>query len=322
MGRLPDCQDVGPKGEVRRMAATGEPMEGFNANLVLVTGLSGAGKSQALRTLEDLGYYCVDNLPPALIPTFIQLSKQLEEPISKIAMGVDVRGGEFFEDLSGALETLSLDGLQPVILFLEADDDVLVRRYKETRRRHPLSPHGSTLEGIRDEREMLSDLRSKATLIIDTSNLSPTDLRKQLVEVFSKKVKFQKLLITIVTFGFKYGLPLDADLVFDVRFLPNPHYVADLKPLTGLDPKVSRYVMKSSLARAFFGRLTRFIDFLLPAYVEEGKSHLTIAIGCTGGKHRSVALGEALRAHLEANEHTVVVEHRDIERGNSGGTDN
>jgi len=296
-------------------------MEGFNANLVLITGLSGAGKSQALKTLEDLGYYCVDNLPPALIPTFIQLCKQLEEPISKIAMGVDVRGREFFEDLSGALETLSLDGVRPAILFLEADDDVLVRRYKETRRRHPLSPQGSTLEGIRDERDMLSDLRSRATLIIDTSNLSTSELRKQLIEVFSKKVKVQKLLITIVTFGFKYGLPLDADLVFDVRFLPNPHYVADLKPLTGLDPKVSRYVLKSALAKGFFSRLTRLVDFLLPAYVDEGKFHLTIAIGCTGGRHRSVALAEALRAHLEANEHTVVVEHRDIERGNSGGLD-
>lgn len=303
------------------MSDTGEPMEGFNANLVLITGLSGAGKSQALKTLEDLGYYCVDNLPPALIPTFIQLCKQLEEPISKIAMGVDVRGREFFEDLSGALETLSLDGVRPAILFLEADDDVLVRRYKETRRRHPLSPQGSTLEGIRDERDMLSDLRSRATLIIDTSNLSTSELRKQLIEVFSKKVKVQKLLITIVTFGFKYGLPLDADLVFDVRFLPNPHYVADLKPLTGLDPKVSRYVLKSALAKGFFSRLTRLVDFLLPAYVDEGKFHLTIAIGCTGGRHRSVALAEALRAHLEANEHTVVVEHRDIERGNSGGLD-
>lgn len=298
-----------------------EPMEGFNANLVLITGLSGAGKSQALRTLEDLGYYCVDNLPPALIPTFMQLCKKLEEPISKIAMGVDVRGREFFEDLSGVLETLSLEGVRPVILFLEADDDVLVRRYKETRRRHPLSPQGSTLEGIRDERDMLSDLRSRATLIIDTSNLTTSEFRKQLIEVFSKTVKLQKLLITIVTFGFKYGLPLDADLVFDVRFLPNPHYIAELRPLTGLDPKVSRYVLKPSLARGFFNRLTRFVDFLLPAYVDEGKSHLTIAIGCTGGRHRSVALGEALRVHLEANEHTVVVEHRDIERGDSGGPD-
>jgi UPF0042 nucleotide-binding protein len=300
---------------------TAEPIQGFNANLVLITGLSGAGKSQALKTLEDLGYYCVDNLPPALIPTFIQLCKQLEEPISKIAMGVDVRGREFFEDLSGALETLNLDGVKPAILFLEADDEALVRRYKETRRRHPLSPQGSTLEGIRYERDMLSDLRSRATLIIDTSNLSTSEFRKQLVEVFSKTVKFQKLLITIVTFGFKYGLPLDADLVFDVRFLPNPHYVSELKPLTGLDPKVSRYVLKPTLAKGFFNRLTKFVDFLLPNYVDEGKSHLTIAIGCTGGRHRSVALGEALRAHLESNEHTVVVEHRDIERAEAGGLD-
>lgn len=293
--------------------------EGFNANVVLITGLSGAGKSQAIRTLEDLGYFCVDNLPPALISTFMQLCKQLEEPISKIAMVVDVRGREFFEDLSDALEALETDGIKPAVLFLEANDEALVRRYKETRRRHPLSPQGSTLEVIREEREILSDLRAKATVIIDTSDLTTSEFRKQLVDVFSKTVKFEKLLITIVTFGFKYGLPLDADLVFDVRFLANPHYVAELRPLTGLDERVSKYVFKPTLARSFFNRLTKFIDFLLPNYVDEGKSHLTIAIGCTGGRHRSVALGEALRSHLETKEHTVVVEHRDIERRESGG---
>ena len=293
--------------------------EGFNANVVLITGLSGAGKSQAIRTLEDLGYFCVDNLPPALISTFMQLCKQLEEPISKIAMVVDVRGREFFEDLSDALEALETDGIKPAVLFLEANDEALVRRYKETRRRHPLSPQGSTLEVIREEREILSDLRAKATVIIDTSDLTTSEFRKQLVDVFSKTVKFEKLLITIVTFGFKYGLPLDADLVFDVRFLANPHYVAELRPLTGLDERVSKYVFKPTLARSFFNRLTKFIDFLLPNYVDEGKSHLTIAIGCTGGRHRSVALGEALRSHLETKENTVVVEHRDIERRESGG---
>ena len=249
----------------------------------------------------------------------MQLCKQLEEPISKIAMVVDVRGREFFEDLSDALEALETDGIKPAVLFLEANDEALVRRYKETRRRHPLSPQGSTLEVIREEREILSDLRAKATVIIDTSDLTTSEFRKQLVDVFSKTVKFEKLLITIVTFGFKYGLPLDADLVFDVRFLANPHYVAELRPLTGLDERVSKYVFKPTLARSFFNRLTKFIDFLLPNYVDEGKSHLTIAIGCTGGRHRSVALGEALRSHLETKEHTVVVEHRDIERRESGG---
>lgn len=295
--------------------------EGFNPNLVLITGLSGAGKSQAIRTLEDLGYFCVDNLPPALIPTFMQLCKQLEEPISKIAMGVDVRGREFFEDLADALKILENDGVRPAVLFLEAEDDVLVRRYKETRRRHPLSPQGGMLEVIRDEREILSDIRARATVIIDTSDLTTAEFRKQLIDVFSKTVKFEKLLITVVTFGFKYGLPLDADLVFDVRFLANPYYVTELKPLTGLDERVSQFMFKSTLARNFFSRLTKFIDFLLPNYVDEGKAHITIAIGCTGGRHRSVALGEALRGHLEDKEHTVVVEHRDIERGESGGLD-
>lgn len=298
-----------------------EARDRFNPNVVIVTGLSGAGKSQALRTLEDLGYFCVDNLPPALIPTFIQLCTQVREPISRIAMGVDVRGGEFFDDLSSALATISQAGTRPMVLFLEADDDILVRRYKETRRRHPLSPQGSTLEGIREERQMLSDLKAQASIIIDTSNLSTMEFRRQIVEVFSRNVKLEKLMVTIVTFGFKHGLPMDADLVFDVRFLPNPYYVADLKPLTGLDSRVSQYVFKSNLGKNFFLRLSRFVDFLLPHYVEEGKSHLTIAIGCTGGRHRSVAIGEALRAHLETKEHTVIVEHRDIERGEAGGVE-
>jgi UPF0042 nucleotide-binding protein len=291
----------------------------FNPNVVIVTGLSGAGKSQALKTLEDLGYFCVDNLPPALIPTFIQLCTQVREPISRIAMGVDVRGREFFDDLSTALSTLDEAGTRPMVLFLEADDDILVRRYKETRRRHPLSPQGSTLEGIREERAILSDLKSIASIIVDTSNLSTAELRRQLVDVFSRSVKLEKLLVTVVTFGFKHGLPMDADLVFDVRFLPNPYYMADLKPLSGLDSRVTQFLFKSALTKSFFSRMSRFVDFLLPHYVEEGKSHLTIAVGCTGGRHRSVAIGEALRTHLEAKEHAVVVEHRDIERGESGG---
>lgn len=297
-------------------------MSGQSPTVVMVTGVSGAGKSQALKTLEDLGFFCVDNLPPALIPTFIQLCTQLREPISKIAMGVDVRGREFFDDLSSALSTIEQAGSKAMVLFLEADDDILVRRYKETRRRHPLSLQGSVLEGIHEERAILSDLKGQASIIIDTSNLSTSELRKQLVEVFSSSVKLQKLLVTLVTFGFKHGLPMDADLVFDVRFLPNPYYVADLKPLSGLDSRVSQYLFKSSLTKSFFSRMSKFVDFLLPHYVEEGKSHLTIAVGCTGGRHRSVALGEALRTHLEAKEHTVVVEHRDIERGESGGQSN
>jgi UPF0042 nucleotide-binding protein len=220
------------------------------------------------------------------------------------------------------VSTIDRTGTKPLVLFLDADDDILVRRYKETRRRHPHSPQGSTLEGIHEERAILSDLKGQASIIIDTSNLSTSELRKQLVDVFTSNVKLQKLLVTIVTFGFKHGLPMDADLVFDVRFLPNPYYVAELKPLSGLDSRVSQFLFRSSLTKSLFSKMSRFVDFLLPHYVEEGKSHLTIALGCTGGRHRSVALGEALRTHLESKEHTVVVEHRDIERGESGGQEN
>jgi len=294
-------------------------VETAGQDVVVVTGVSGAGKSQALKTLEDLGYFCVDNLPPALIATFIDLCTNLKEPISRIALGVDVRGREFFDDVSSALASIMENGIKPVVLFLEADDDTLVRRYKETRRRHPLSPQGGILEGIREERTILADLRGQASIIIDTSNLTPAELRKQLVGVFTSTVKLQKLLVTVVTFGFKHGLPIDADLVFDVRFLPNPFYVPELRPLSGLDHKVVSYLNKSPITKSFFSRMSKFVDFLLPHYVEEGKSHLTIAVGCTGGRHRSVAIGEALRTHLESKEHTVVVEHRDIERGESGG---
>ncbi|HHW18747.1 MAG TPA: RNase adapter RapZ [Firmicutes bacterium] len=290
-------------------------------SVIIITGLSGAGKSQALKTLEDLGYFCVDNLPPSLIPTFIQLCTQAREPIRKIAMVVDIRGGEFFRDLSDALNEVRKSGLKPLILFLEADDDTLVRRFKETRRRHPLSPQGGILEGIREERLKLRDIKSQASIIMDTSDLSPSEFRKKLLDVVSKQAKIEKLLITIITFGFKHGLPLDADLVFDVRFLPNPHYVDALRPLTGLDPEVSKYVLEAPLTRKFLSEFERFLDFLLPNYIEEGKSHLTIAIGCTGGRHRSVVIAEVLKAHLESRDHVVVVEHRDIEREEAGGSE-
>lgn len=291
-----------------------------NHNIVIITGLSGAGRSQALRTLEDLGYFCVDNLPPSLIPTFIDLYSKAREDM-RIAMVVDIRGGEFFSDLWEALRLLKEKGVKPTVLYLEADDDVLIRRFKETRRRHPLSPQGSILEGLRDEREILSDVKAAANIIMDTSDLTPAEFRKQLIEVFSRGVKSQKLLITIVTFGFKHGLPLDADLVFDVRFLPNPHYVEELRPLSGKDPQVVDYIMDSPVTHSFFTHLKKFIDFLLPKYIDEGKTHLNIAIGCTGGRHRSVVIGEALKTHLEARDHTVIMEHRDMDRGESGGVD-
>ena len=289
-----------------------------NASIVIITGLSGAGKSHALKTLEDLGYFCVDNLPPSLIPKFMELCSQGVEPREKIALVVDIRGGEFFQDLADAMEQMTSSGINPLILFLEADDDTLIKRYKLTRRRHPLSGQGGILEAIKDERNRLKSIRDRATTIVDTSNLTPAEFRKGLLEIISRHTKIKKLIITIISFGFKHGLPKDADLVFDVRFVPNPHYVAELQPLTGLT-QVSKFVLDSALTRRFLRHLTDFMDFLLPNFIEEGKTHLTVAIGCTGGQHRSVAIAEHLKSYFESKEHMVVVEHRDIHIGESGG---
>ena len=292
-----------------------------SANVIIITGLSGAGKSHALKTLEDLGYFCVDNLPPSLIPKFMELCSGAVEPRHKIALVVDIRGGEFFQDLSNAMSDMKASGIRPVILFLEADDDTLIRRYKLTRRRHPLSPHGGILEGIKDERVRLQGIRNQASTIVDTSHLSPGEFRKQLLDIVSKHVKVKKLIITLVSFGYKHGLPLDADLVFDIRFLPNPHYIPELQPLSGLDSEVSKFVLDSPLTQKYLKHFKKFIDFLIPNFIEEGKTHLTVAIGCTGGRHRSVAVAETIKSYFESREHMVVVEHRDIERGESGGPD-
>lgn len=290
-----------------------------NASIAIITGLSGAGKSHTLKTLEDLGYFCVDNLPPSLIPKFLELCSQGVEPKEKIALVVDIRGGEFFQDLTDALAEIKAQGINPLILFLEADDNTLIKRYKLTRRRHPLSYQGGILEAIKEERNRLQSIREQATTIVDTSQLSPADLRKELYEIIARHTNIKKLVITLVSFGFKHGLPKDADLVFDVRFLPNPHYVPDLRPLTGLEPEVSRFVLDSALTKRFLRHLTAFLDFLLPNFIEEGKTHLTVAIGCTGGQHRSVAIAENLKSYFESKEHMVVVEHRDINIGESGG---
>ncbi len=292
-----------------------------SANVIIITGLSGAGKSHALKTLEDLGYFCVDNLPPSLIPKFMELCSGAVEPRHKIALVVDIRGGEFFQDLSNAMSDMKASGIRPVILFLEADDDTLIRRYKLTRRRHPLSPHGGILEGIKDERVRLQGIRNQASTIVDTSHLSPGEFRKQLLDIVSKHVKVKKLIITLVSFGYKHGLPLDADLVFDIRFLPNPHYIPELQPLSGLDSEVSKFVLDSPLTQKYLKHFKKFIDFLIPNFIEEGKTHLTVAIGCTGGRHRSVAVAETIKSYFESKEHMVFVEHRDIERGESGGPD-
>ncbi len=291
-----------------------------NLRFVIITGLSGAGKTQAIRSLEDLGFFCVDNLPPALIPKFAELCMQSSGgAVRQVALVIDIRGGEFFDDLFEALKGLEQVGLPYEVLFLEANDEVLVRRYKETRRRHPLAPQGNILEGIKAERRRLEEIKGKANVIIDTSDLTPQRLREEIFQIFSTEKEHRRIIVTIVTFGFKYGLPLDADLVFDVRFLPNPHYVESLRPLTGKSEEVRDYVLKWPVTGKFMRRLVSLIRFLLPHYVNEGKSQLTIAIGCTGGQHRSVVIGEGLAEVLRGDGNTVVVEHRDIDKWISAG---
>lgn len=285
-----------------------------NIRLVIVTGLSGAGKTQAIKCLEDLGFFCVDNLPPAFVPKMAELCAQSEGKISRIALGIDLRGGEFFGSTLKALEQLEEAGVPYQILFLEAEDETLVRRYKETRRRHPLAPQGSLQEGIREERRLLQEVRGRANVIIDTTDLTPSRLREQIVQIFTGDQQLQRLIITVVSFGFKFGLPLDSDLVFDVRFLPNPHYVDSLRPYTGKDPPVRNYVFRWPITQKFVRRLIGLVEFLLPHYINEGKTQLMIAIGCTGGQHRSVAVAERLAEVLKEKHYTVLTEHRDVDK--------
>lgn len=282
-------------------------------HVVIITGLSGAGKTVALQSLEDLGFFSIDNLPPALIPKLGELVVQSGGKVSKIALVCDLRGRALGQDLFEALRELEeKSGITAEILYLEADDAVLVRRYKETRRRHPLSPDGRIPEGIARERRKLEEMRGRADWIINTSYLKPAELKQKIIERFASLGE-QKLTVSIVSFGFKYGVPIDADLVFDVRFLPNPHYVESLRPLTGKDKDVSDYVMKWPVTQQFVEKLFDLVDFLLPHFQKEGKNQVVIAIGCTGGKHRSVAIAELLYRHLLHNE-TVRVSHRDCEK--------
>jgi RNase adapter protein RapZ len=282
--------------------------------MVVITGHSGAGKSEAIAAFEDGGYFCVDNLPPGMLGSLGELFRHEGSGVQRAAVVSDVRGGEYFDDLLQVLEELSGDGLAPKVLFLEADEETLVDRYKETRRRHPLAPDGSVVDGIRAERELLAPLRERADLVMDTSELSGASLRRRIAEEMLGADGDSRMALTLQTFGFKNGPPRDADLALDVRFLPNPHYVDELRPLTGLDPKVVDYVESGTLAGEFYGRLLPLLDFLLPAYVAEGKSHLTIAIGCTGGRHRSVAVADRILRHLSDRDDVVVrVKHRDVE---------
>lgn len=283
---------------------------------VVVTGMSGAGKSTALKMLEDMEYFCVDNLPVQLIDKFVQLlGDGVPGEIEKVAIGVDVRNGKALNGLEKVLENIRLPGTGVEILFLDADDATLVKRYKETRRSHPLSGGGRVDEGIRREREQLKFLRKYADYILDTSKLLTRELKTELERIFVENGEFKNLIVTILSFGFKYGIPSDADLVFDVRFLPNPYYIEKLRPLSGNDAPVRDYVMGFEIAHEFSDKLEDMVRFLIPNYIAEGKTQLVIAVGCTGGKHRSVTLAKELYARLEKNEeYGLRIEHRDIEK--------
>ncbi len=280
---------------------------------VLITGLSGAGKTQAIACFEDLGFFCVDNLPPPFIVKFAEICRQSEGRIDKVALVCDVRGGAFFSELSDSLAELEKEGFHYEILFLEASQDVLVRRYKETRRRHPVK--GVTLnESIEEEIKILSEIRGKSTHIIDTTYLSPNEFKEKITSLYYAEEREKKLQVTVITFGYKHSTPSDADLVFDVRFLPNPHYVEHLQSLTGNDAAVSEYVWKWPVTRKFFQKFEDMMKFLLPFYVSEGKSHLIIAVGCTGGRHRSVSIGNEIFRSLQKEGYTMSIEHRDIKK--------
>lgn len=282
--------------------------------LVIVTGMSGAGKTIALKMLEDMGFYCVDNLPIPLADKFVQLAAG-GRGISQAALGVDIRGGEELDTLEIILKDWRERGLDFKVLFLDASDEALIKRYKETRRSHPLAGAGRLDQGIAMERERLEFLRRDADYIIDTSRLLTRELRQELEKIFVKNQAFRSMFITVLSFGFKYGIPQDGDLVFDVRFLPNPYYEEELRPLTGEDGRIQAYVKQGGTAQAFLEKLYDLVDFLIPNYISEGKNQLVIAVGCTGGKHRSVTIARELYAHLkEGGDYGIRLEHRDIGR--------
>lgn len=279
---------------------------------VIVTGLSGAGKTMTIRYMEDMGFFCVDNLPPKLIPKFAELCYEAEGKIDKIAVVVDIRGGGFFDQLFECLYSMKEAGYSYEILFLETTDNVLIKRYKESRRMHPLVKEGRIISGIHMEREKLNSVKERADYIVDTSSLNPKDLKKVLKDLFIEDKKFDDLIISIISFGFKHGILLDADLIFDVRFLPNPFYMEELKNYSGKEPQVRNYVFMFPETHEFIDKLHDMLEFLIPYYIKEGKSQLVIGIGCTGGMHRSVALGEELYKILQSKGHRVMIDHRDI----------
>jgi len=281
--------------------------------ILIITGLSGAGKTQTVNCLEDIGYYCIDNLPPVLLTKFVELSVQSEGKIDKVALVIDARGGEFFQDLSMALEDLKNDNIQYEILFLEASDEVLVRRFKESRRRHPLSGRWRLLEAIQVEKTMLEELRGQANIVVDTSSKTNRELREKLISLFSEQA-IDGFSVNVVSFGYKIGIPLDSDMVIDVRFLPNPFYDPIMKTMSGLDQEVKDFVMDSSVTQGFSRRFIGLLKYLMPHYIKEGKTNLAISIGCTGGQHRSVVLAEYIGKQLIKMGYNVLVIHRDVSK--------
>ncbi len=283
--------------------------------IVIVTGMSGAGKTTALKFLEDFGFYCVDNLPIPLILKFVDLAAHADSGLDNVALGIDIRNHDMLPQLKAVLDGLQQNSVSVHILFLDASDACLMKRYKETRRSHPLAPGGRVEQGIEKERKILDFLRKRADYVINTGQLLTRELRGQLEDIFLKGKEFDNLFVTVTSFGFKYGIPLDADLVFDVRFLPNPYYFAEMRELTGNDSAVSEYVMQFPQAVKFLDMLTEMLRFLIPNYISEGKTQLVIAVGCTGGRHRSVTIANALYRRLEHESgFGIRIEHRDIDK--------
>jgi UPF0042 nucleotide-binding protein len=284
-------------------------------DLVIISGHSGAGKSTAMAVFEDAGYFCVDNLPPEMIRSLVELFMHEGSKVERAAVVSDVRGGEYFEPLNSVLDQLRTAGVPSRVLFLDADDITLMDRFKETRRRHPLAPESNIASGIAAERAILAQLKARSDFVIDSSGLKASHLRRRIADELLPRQARGRLVLTFQSFGFKHGPPRDADLVFDVRFLPNPHYVHELKPLTGLDPRIVEYVGRDGKLARFYEHLVPMLEFLVPQYENEGKAHVSIAVGCTGGRHRSVAITEHLAARFRDRDDVVVeVEHRDVGR--------
>lgn len=289
------------------------PTDGVGRGVLVITGMSGAGRSEAAKALEDLGWFVVDNLPPSLVPKMVELGERPGGPL-RLAVVADVRGGPFFGELQHSLGELTGQGVPYRILFLEASDEDLVRRFAATRHRHPLAPSDHVLDGIAEERTLLEELRGAADLVIDTSGLTPHDLRDRIRDAFGSSAPRAELTVSLVSFGYKYGSPRDADLVLDCRFLPNPHWIDELRELPGTDQRVQTYVRGQQTYREYLRRLRALLGFMLPGLVAEGRSYLTIALGCTGGRHRSVVVADDLASFFRDKGYPATVEHRDIAR--------